>query len=123
MRSKRNRKTLSRTRTMACEPTVFTQRVKTPRDWNPFLIALGCFVLLVLAGMGYALYLRLYCEMDHSTWKNHLLQWWPFVSAVGALVFGLRRIQTDTAFAEFGLIGLFAVGMPVGYVLGRLLFF
>lgn len=90
---------------------------------NNFMLVLGCFIMLMLAGAGYALYLSSYCTMDHSGWRNHLLQWWPFVTAIGALVVGLRRVKTDTAFAEFGLIGVFAAAMPIGYVLGRLLFF
>ena len=121
MRRKNGRKRMS----VINSSMVESRSVITPqkRDLNEFLLVLGCFLLLMLAGMGYALYLRLYCGMEHSTLRAHLLQWGPFITAVGALVFGLRRVKTDTKFAEFGLVGVFSVAMPVGYVLGRLLFF
>lgn len=105
-------------------------RVETPRkvvtresNLDKFLKITGCFLLLVIAGIGYALYLAEYCEMDHGTLRAHLLQWWPFCSALAGLVLGLRRVRTDTVYAEIGLIGIMTVAMPVGYVLGRLLFF
>lgn len=115
---KTTRKTISTVSREQVQP-----RMVQKNNLDTFLRVLGGFLLLALAGAGYALYLRLYCEMPHHTWKNHLLQWWPFVSAIGALVFVLRTTKTDTAFAEFGLIGTMSVAMPVGYVLGRLLFF
>lgn len=122
MKRQTKRKVLS----TVARPVVEPARMQVPlrrRNINTFALALGCFLALLVAGIGYALYLRMYCDMPHHGWKNHLLQWWPFVSAIGALVFGVRKIKTDTAFAEFGLMGCMAVAMPCGYVLGRMLFF
>ena len=87
------------------------------------LIIIGSVVVLATAGAGYAFYLSIYCGSDHSGWQLHLYQWWPFLTALAAVFYPLRRIHTDTGFAEFGLIGVLAVAMPMGYVIGRYFFF